>query len=184
MNDRIANFLTPYRAGAIAAGGSACLLAAAHAFETFGNFEPCKLCLDQREAHWTGLAVVLITLGVHHFWQASRAVIAGFAVAAVIYLFSSGLAAYHAGVEWKFWPGPATCSGSSAPITTGADLFDRLDHAPIVSCSDAAWRLFGVSMAGYNAVFSLALAAITGVAALRLFRGLKATAPAGRSTVS
>ena len=76
-------------------------------------------------------------------------------------LYDAGLGAYHAGVEWKFWPGPASCS-PSVGITSAADMLNQLDttHAP--SCTDALWRFLGLSFAGWNVVISLGL---TGLAA-------------------
>lgn len=173
MKLQIEVFLTPFRATAIAAAGSFLLLAGAHAFERIGKFEPCMLCLDQREAHWTALIAALIVLAVQQIrGGATRAVAAGLGVLSLIYAFSTGLAAYHSGVEWKWWPGPATCSGSQR-IDSAADLFDKLETAPIVSCSEAAWRMFGLSMAGYNVLFSLALTVLTGLAAWRLIQTLR-----------
>lgn len=66
------------------------------------------------------------------------------------------IAVYHAGVEWKWWEGPATCTVGVA-ATTG-DVLMHIARAPMSRCDQAAWRLAGVSMAGYNAVISLALA--------------------------
>ena len=178
MHDITTRAARPAMAALIAAGTSAALLLGAHAFERIGQMAPCMLCLDQRDAHWTALAAALITLGLNRFWPADRAVAAGLGVTALIYLFSTGLAVYHAGVEWKLWPGPATCSGAMQ-IGSVDELMTRLETAPIVSCSEAAWRLFGMSMAGYNAIISLALASLTGWAAVRLFRSLRMPAFAG-----
>ncbi|GGC98443.1 disulfide bond formation protein B [Aquisalinus flavus] len=173
MDKRLTKLLTPYGAAGVAATGSLLLLAGAHAFERFGKLAPCMLCLDQREAHWTALAAALITLAIWRFFKASRAVAASLGVTALIYAFSAVLAAYHAGVEWKFWPGPATCSGG-AMINSPEELFAQLESgAPMVSCSDAAWRFLGISMAGYNALFSLALAGLTAWATVRMVRALR-----------
>ncbi len=74
------------------------------------------------------------------------------------------VATYHAGAEWKFWPGPSTCAAAGG--LNAGDLLDALNkpiHPP--SCEDAAWRMFGISMAGYNAVISAGLAALSFLAA-------------------
>lgn len=153
------------RALAIAALTSAALLAGAHAFERFGGLAPCALCLDQREAHWTGLAAALVGLAFSLALNWRRAAAAVVGACALIYLVSAGLAFYHTGVEHKFWPGPATCSGGAVTID-GGSLVDVLEKgAPAVSCSDAPWTLFGVSMAGYNLLISAGLLALCLVAA-------------------
>lgn len=137
---------------------SAALLAGAHMFESFGGLAPCDLCLDQREAHWTGLALAVagIVAGAALKWR--RAAIATAGACALVYLFSSGLALYHAGVENHYWPGPATCSGGGPVNLEGGSLADILSQKPAKpSCSEAAWRMFGVSMAGYNLLISAGL---------------------------
>ncbi len=150
----------------------ACLVAlgSAHAFESFGGYVPCALCLRQREAYWGALAlaaggVVLVRLN-----RISPGLLNGLLGAA----FAAGfvVAAFHTGVEWKWWPGPATCSGPAGLAVTG-DLSDLLSGKPIrpPSCDEAAWRMFGISMAGYNAVLSAGLAAVSLWLAARAPRG-------------
>lgn len=161
--------INPELALLITGGTSLALLAGAHAFERIGGLAPCPLCLDQREAHWMALAVSIIAFSACRWMKAARVTAAALGVLGLIYLFSTVLAAYHAGVEWKFWPGPPSCSGAGgSAISDPTDLLTQLDTAPIVSCTDAAWRFLGISMAGYNAVISLALVAVTAMAGFRL----------------
>jgi disulfide bond formation protein DsbB len=77
---------------------------------------------------------------------------------------NAGIALYHAGVEWQFWQGPTTCSGN-APVAVG-DIMSALKTAHVPRCDEAAWRLFGLSMAGWNALIALALAAIAALGAI------------------
>ena len=145
----------------IAALSSASLLIGAHLFEAVGGLAPCALCLDQREAHWTGLALSSIGVigGAMLKWR--RAAIATAGACALVYLFSAGLAFYHTGVENHFWPGPATCSGGGPVDLDGGSLADILEQKPAgPSCSEAAWRFLGVSMAGYNLLASAGLFAL------------------------
>jgi disulfide bond formation protein DsbB len=86
--------------------------------------------------------------------------IAGFAVIAAIMLWNAGLSAYHAGVEWKFWPGPADCSGPINSLGSANDMLKRLQNIRIVRCDEAAWRFLGISLAGYDVLVSLFLAAV------------------------
>ena len=69
------------------------------------------------------------------------------------------LGVFHAGIEWKWWVGPQECSG--APQLGGpGDLLKRLQSINITRCDEAAWRFLGISLAGYNALISAALAAV------------------------
>ncbi len=157
-----------------AAAVSALLLAGAHAFEHFGHLAPCALCLDQREAHWTALAVAAVGLFLSIALRARRAAAAAVGACALVYVVSTGLAFYHVGVENGYWPGPATCSGGGAIDLGGVDLADALSKKPSgPSCEDTAWSLFGISMAGYNMLISAGLLALCALAAIGAVRPLR-----------
>lgn len=146
-----------------AAGG---MLAIAHAFQRFGHLVPCDLCLKQRQVYWIALALGLVGFMASRVLPGRRTlrIIAG--VLMLVFLWQAGLAGYHAGVEWKWWPGPQTCTGSGGASVE--DLTALLNGAKIrgPSCDVAAWRMFGLSMAGWNALGALALAALSGLAIL------------------
>jgi disulfide bond formation protein DsbB len=158
-------FLDRWRLCALLA--SAAMLAIAHASETFGGLAPCELCLKQRTVYWVAggfaaLAMVLVRLPGGPRWRAATCW-----ALALIFLVGAGIAGYHAGVEWKFWPGPQSCSGGGA--VTAAALKELLNGGGVKmpACDQAAWRLFGVSMAGWNTVASLVLVALSAAAATR-----------------
>jgi disulfide bond formation protein DsbB len=140
------------------------ILAIAHAFETFGRLAPCELCLKEREIYW--LAAGLAALGVGLSFTPLKLGRWVSDVLALVFLGSATLAAYHAGVEWKFWPGPAACTGAHVQVST-ADLTRMLQGGPIgvPACDKPAWVFLGVSMAGWNALVSLGLAGLSAVAA-------------------
>lgn len=180
MEAFLTSFAVPRRALILCLAVSAGLIAGAHAFERIGGMAPCLLCLDQREAHWTALGVGAVLLGLAQL-GAARLVAAGLGALALVYLFSAGLAGFHAGVEWGFWPGPEGCAPPTRADVDGlgmGDILGSLDEpgpeGP--TCSHAAWRMFGVSMAGYNALVSAGLAGVTilacAVFARRLDRGV------------
>src|SRR5262249_31323873 len=100
-------------------------------------------------------------------------VVAGLAVIALAMLFNSGFALFHAGVEWKWWPGPRECSGPLTDLTTGGDLPSSLTNLTIVRCDEAAWRFLGLSLAGYNVLISLALSAIAAFGAAMDWRAVR-----------
>lgn len=144
---------------------SAAMLAGAHAFETFGGLAPCHLCLLQRDVYWTALSVGVIgfVLGYVRLAWARRA---ADVLLALIFLVGMGIAAYHAGVEWKWWPGPASCTGGGRAINASQlAAFMNGVQSTVVQCDQAAWRMFGLSMAGYNAVISLVLVLVSATAA-------------------
>ncbi len=157
-----------------AAIASVLMLAAAHAFQTFGHMAPCELCLKQRMVYWVALVVGLIGFVVSKTVKRPLASSLAALVLVPVFLWGAWLAAYHAGVEWHFWPGPRSCTG--ADPASGAGIAQILSGARIVrpSCDVAAWRLLGVSMAGYNAVISLALALLSLKAMASRRRGLDA----------
>jgi disulfide bond formation protein DsbB len=135
-------------------------LAGAWFFQFVVKLWPCPLCLEQRIPYYIVIPLSLV-VAVAALLRAPRSVVAaGFAVLLVAMLVSAGLGAYHAGVEWRFWPGPADCSGPVTDFTARGSLLDQLRSIQVVRCDEAAWRFLGVSLAGYNVLISLALAAV------------------------
>jgi disulfide bond formation protein DsbB len=147
------------RAGALfIAAAAAATLAGAWFFQLVLGLAPCPLCLDQRIAYYVAVPFALL-LGA---WarEPSREVRGAFLVLAVILAFGALLGLYHAGVEWKWWPGPTACSGGG-PIAAPDDILSSLKQPTrFVACDEAAWRFLGISLAGYNALIAGALALI------------------------
>ena len=133
---------------------SAALLLGALAFQYVGGLAPCEMCIWQRWPH--GAAILFGFGGGLLVWgralpeRAARSL----ALLAISAIAVSGLIGiFHAGVEWKFWPGPSACTGLG--YVPGAEDFNAFR---VVRCDEAQWRLFGLSLAGYNAIFSLFVA--------------------------
>ena len=142
----------------IAMLGSAALLAGAFAFQYIGGMAPCQLCLWQRWPH--GAAVLIGLAALVTGW---RAVLWLGALAA---LTTAGIGAFHVGVEFGWWEGLATCTAGSISGLSTADLLNpAVDIAAPVRCDAVAWSLFGISMAGWNTIASLALASVWTAAA-------------------
>jgi disulfide bond formation protein DsbB len=156
----------------VAAGGAATILGAYY-FQYVMGLRPCPLCLDQRIAYYVSIPLAVV-VAVAAGRAAPRSVVAaGLGVIALAMLFNSGLALFHAGVEWKWWPGPQECSGPLTDLSTGGDLLSSLTNLTIVRCDEAAWRFLGLSLAGYNVLISLALAAIAAWGAGAVWRTVR-----------
>ena len=128
---------------------SGALLAGAHAFETFGHLQPCAMCLAQREWHWGVLGVAALAIILVRGPVAARWVACALGLA---FLGSFAMAAWHVAVEHHWIAAQCEVGGlGDLTFNVNAEL-----HAP--SCDQIAWSMFGITMAGYNAIISLALA--------------------------
>lgn len=132
--------------------GSAALLLGAFGFQYLGDMPPCKLCLWQRWPHATAVVIGLAIMATGEVKAAWLGAVAAFSTAAI--------ALYHVGVEQGWWEGPTSCTSSSVSGMSAQDLMNQILAAPIVRCDEVAWQLAGISMAGWNAIASLILAAI------------------------
>ena len=138
----------------LAAAGSAVLLIGAFVFQALG-YAPCKLCLWQRWPHGGAIA-----MGALAAFAAPLVLWAG--LGALAALTTSGIGIYHTGVERGWWEGPSSCSGGGNTLQglSGDQLLSTEGVARIVMCDEVAWAFAGLSMASWNAVLSLVLAAV------------------------
>jgi disulfide bond formation protein DsbB len=145
----------------IAAGGAATILGAWF-FQYVLGYMPCPLCLEQRYAYYFGVPLaVLVVLGESVGASRKVLLLALLAIAAGM-IWNTGLSAFHAGVEWKWWPGPRDCSGPLDSLGSPGGLLRELQSIHVARCDEAAWRWLGLSLAGYDVLISLALAAVAG----------------------
>jgi len=141
--------------------GMAGTVGGALAFEHLGGYIPCALCLLQRDPYYYSLplgilAVLSVVLKLPAWTTRVLLLVIGIAM-----LIGAGIGVYHAGVEWHFWEGPATCATSAQGVSSNVgDLLGDLDSKHGPSCTDAALRVLGLSFAGWNVIASLILAAI------------------------
>ncbi|WP_035690742.1 disulfide bond formation protein B [Azospirillum halopraeferens] len=140
---------------------SAGVLAAALVFQYGFGYQPCVLCIWQR---WPYVAV-LVFAGLALAFRRWRGVGDAMLVASGLALLANaGIAAYHVGVEQHWWAGTSGCGATGTADSLEA-MRALVMAAPVVRCDEVPWSLFGISMAGYNVVISLALAAFAFVAA-------------------
>jgi disulfide bond formation protein DsbB len=132
------------------------------AFEYIGGYAACPLCLEERYAYYFAIPAALAA------WFAARVGATGGArillvLVALVFLFNVGLGVYHAGVEWKWWEGPAACTGGFELTWGESGIVDT----PVIRCDEASWRFLGLSFAGWNAVMSAIVAALAAFGATR-----------------
>jgi disulfide bond formation protein DsbB len=139
---------------------AAATLAGAWFFQLVLDIRPCPLCLEQRYAYYLAAPLgALIALAAAR--DAPRAVLyAGLAILAATALGNSWLGAYHSGVEWGLWQGPTDCTGPVGNLGSAGNLMERLDTARVIRCDEVQWRFLGLSLAGYNVLISVLMAAI------------------------
>jgi disulfide bond formation protein DsbB len=132
---------------------AAATLAGAWFFQLVIGLPPCPLCLDQRIPYYIAVPLALVVAARSKNISLARA---GFGLLALVLAVGCALAVYHAGIEWKFWAGPTDCSGSIVNLN-GGSILEQMNQARVIRCDEAAWRLFGISLAGYNALIAGAL---------------------------
>ncbi len=153
-------------AGLAIAGVSFAVLAAVWALQLAG-YAPCPLCLQERIPYYAAIPGGLLAARLARpAPKLAALILAAFALA---FLYNAGLSVYHAGAEWRFWPGPDTCTGDALEPTS---LSKALRRNTAVRCDEAALRIFGISLAGYGALLSAGLAALAGATVWRRFRSL------------
>ena len=154
--------LTPLRAALAITLIASATIAGAWIFEAFG-YLPCELCLKQRWAYYIGVPLAaLTTLIAARSEKAARPLLW---LLALVFIGSMIFGVYHAGVEWRFWEGPAACTGAATAVGSMDDFMKQLQTTQVVQCDKVAIRILGLSLAGWNAVISAAMAALAAIGA-------------------
>ena len=117
------------------------------------GLHPCEMCYWQRWPHQAAMILAALAL----LFRRSDGAMRGLTLLAAIAIAVSGaIGIFHAGVEYGFWEGITGCAtGQSGPVS-----LESIMGAPLIRCDTAPWSLFGISLAGYNAIFSLGGAAL------------------------
>ena len=139
------------------------LLGGALGSQYFGGLHPCEMCYWQRWPH--GVAILFAALAFTAPAESSRA--RNLTLLAALAITISGIiGVYHAGVEAKIFPGFTTCTALPKGLST-AEMLEQITRTPLVRCDQVQWSLFGISMAGWNAILSLSGAAAILILTLR-----------------
>ena len=131
----------------LALGVPALLLAGAYISQYGFGLYPCEMCWWQRYPHFVAIALGLVSTVV----AAKRPWIA---LAAIAILVSGLIGGFHAGVEYGWWEGLTTCG----TVAAGGDPLEAIMSAPLVRCDEVQWSLLGISLAGWNFLFSIVTA--------------------------
>jgi len=123
------------------------LMAGALGSQYLGHLVPCEMCMWQRYPHYAAIVAAALAILLRRTSLSLPLTI----LAGVLILSSGAIGAFHAGVEYKWWPGPQHCTGTVQP---GADFLKRLLAAPVIRCDEPQWTLFGISLAGFNFLIS------------------------------
>ena len=150
--------LLPLAIVAACAGALAVAFASEHLF----GLDPCLLCHYQRAAY--AAAAGLAMVGVFARGNGRPIILA---LCAVAFLAGAGTAFYHVGVEQHWWEQTAACAGRPASLSglSVAELRQQMLAPPPKACDEVDWSLFGISLAGFNVLASLALAGACAVGA-------------------
>jgi disulfide bond formation protein DsbB len=134
------------------------ILSSAYSAQYIGGLRPCILCLFERIPWFITGGLMLVTILMQFSGPARRSILL---IAALVMLGGAGLGGYHVGVEMGIFQPPATCSATSTPSTLN-ELKALLETTMPPRCDEISWSMFGISLAGYNALASL----VVGLAAL------------------
>ena len=134
------------KARALALITPAALMLGALGSQYIGGLTPCEMCMWQRWPHYGAIAIALLAFAIPNralVWLAALAILA-----------SGVIGGFHAGVEYHWWEGLTKCS--QVPGTGGSgNIIADIMKTPLVRCDEAQWTLFGISLAGYNAILSV-----------------------------
>ena len=124
------------------------------------GLKPCPLCLEQRYAYYLALPLGALASFAAQRHAPRQLLMTAFMILMLAALANTWLGGYHAGVEWKFWPGPTDCSGPLVDFGKAGNLLEQLDKVKVIRCDEVQWRFLGLSLAGYNVLISLVMAII------------------------
>jgi disulfide bond formation protein DsbB len=141
---------------------AAATILAALAFEHFGGYAPCPLCLEERYAYYFAVPASALAFLLAR-GQATGLARIVLVLIALAFLANAVAGIYHAGIEWKWWAGPGECSGAFELQWGEGGIVDT----PVIRCDEASWRLLGLSFAGWNAAISAFLALVAAYGASR-----------------
>ena len=151
---------------ALIAGAAIALMAGAFGFQHIGGVAPCPLCIYQRYVLAVAIVVALVALALAG--RAGQGAALG--LTALVFAAGAALGIFHVGVEQHWWQGTAGCVGGLTEGRSLADVLAGVKAGPAPRCDEPGWALFGITLAGYNVLASVTLAAASLYALARIRR--------------
>ena len=150
----------------IALGLPLVLIACVYVAQFGFGLSPCEMCWWQRYGHFAAIGLALAGWTI----RKSPAGTGLIALAGLAIGVSAGIGLLHAGVEYHWWQGLASCSGNLDTSQSLSALEQQLLATPVIPCDRPAWTMFGISMAGYDFVYATALGLFCLIGAVGLMR--------------
>jgi disulfide bond formation protein DsbB len=168
--------LRPRTVSLLLIAAAAAPLLAALISQFVGGLQPCELCLLQRLPYDAALVLGLASLA---FAGRPGPLRLAAALAGIAFLASAAIAVFHVGVEQHWWVWESACTGTvSSQGKTPEEVIKELMGKQVQRCDEIQWSLFGLSLAGFNAIYGTlaGLAALWIAAAAPWRRGAAAAA--------
>jgi len=116
--------------------------------------QPCKLCIYQRIPYIISILIIITILFIKKYEKISTFILA------VIFFISFTLAFYHFGIEQGFFKELALCeSDNLIGDLSKEQILEQLKNK-VISCKDVSFKIFGLSLATINSIFSFLLSII------------------------
>ena len=116
--------------------------------------EPCNLCKIER-IPYIGSIILISFLIFTNKWE--KIILS---IILLLFIFGSVTSIYHVGIEQGVFSESLLCElGLNTNIQNSDDLLKSLEKTPI-SCKDVTFRIFGLSLATFNAFLSIVISYI------------------------
>ena len=118
-------------------------------YQYFENYPPCEFCNYQRVPYIFLIFIIPILGFVEKFKKYTLLIVI------LLFFISLIISSLHFGIEKGYWTISTSCSNLSGDFDNIDSLRNFLSEVPITKCDEVIWSHLGISMAGYNMLFSL-----------------------------
>ena len=116
--------------------------------------KPCKLCLYERIPYFLSLLLIIKIFFIKRYEKITLLILS------LVFIISAALAFYHFGIEQGYFKESLACStGNLSENLSKDELLEQLKQET-VSCKNVSFKIFGLSLAAINTIFSICLSAI------------------------
>lgn len=126
--------------------------------EYFFKLRPCSLCLFQQYTFLAILIIGCLSIFLPFLKEFPRK--ASFLLA-LLYILNASIALYQVAVEHQWVDPPSQCQHKKLSGTSIEEMREQLLNTETIRCDQVQWSLFGISMAGYSALYCLGLGIFT-----------------------